>query len=101
MENNKILVEINAEELTEMIKNQPELFIGETLKEIIIKSISKEYEEKTGEKYSRESKYQRWSKNPGSISINNEKARIEVPRMRNKDTMKTEEPEIYREMKKE
>lgn len=101
MENNKILIEINAAELTEMIKNQPELFIGETLKEILIKSINKEYEEKTGEKYNRESKYQRWSKNPGSITINNEKAKIEVPRMRNKETLETEEPEIYRGMKKE
>ena len=101
MENNKILIEINAGELTEMIKNQPELFIGETLKEILIKSINKEYEEKTGEKYNRESKYQRWSKNPGSIRINNEKAKIEVPRMRNKESLVTEEPEIYREMKKE
>ena len=77
------------------------MFIGETLKEILIKSINKEYEEKTGEKYNRESKYQRWSKNPGSITINNEKAKIEVPRMRNKETLETEEPEIYRGMKKE
>ena len=46
MENKKTLAEINAEELTEMMKNQPELFIGETLKEILIKSINKEYEEK-------------------------------------------------------
>ena len=45
MENNKILVEINTEELTNMIKNQPELFIGETLKDIIKQSIKKEYEE--------------------------------------------------------
>jgi putative transposase len=100
MENSKILIEINAEELTNMIKNQPELFIGETLKDVIKQSIQKEYEEKTGEKYSRESEYQRWSSNPGSVNINNEKVKIEVPRMRNKQTLKTEEPEIYKEMNK-
>ncbi len=101
MQNNKIIVEIEAEKLTEMIKNQPELFIGETIKDIIVKSINREYEEKTGELYNRESKYQRWGKNPGSITINNEKVRIEVPRMRNKGTLKTEEPEIYKEINKE
>ena len=101
MENNKILIEINASELTNMIKNQPELFIGETIKDIIKQSIKKEYEEKTGEKYNRESEYQRWSSNPGSVNINNEKVKIEVPRMRNKRTLKTEEPEIYKEMNKQ
>lgn len=100
MENSKILIEINAEELTNLIKNQPELFIGETLKDVIKQSIQKEYEEKTGEKYNRESEYQRWSSNPGSVNINNEKVKIEVPRIRNKQTLKTEEPEIYKEMNK-
>lgn len=101
MENSKILIELDAQELTNLIKKEPELFIGETLKEILIRSINKEYEEKTGEKYNLNSTYQRWSKNPGSININNEKIKIDVPRMRNKQTLKTEEPEIYREMKKE
>jgi len=101
MKNSKIIVELDTEELINLIKNQPELFIGDTLKQIVIRSINKEYEEKTGEKYNRNSKYQRWSKNPGSININNEKIKIEVPRMRNKQTLKTEEPEIYREINKE
>jgi len=100
MQNNKILIEIDKEEIIRMIQNQPELFVGETMKDIIQKSIYKEAEEKAGERYNRDSQYQRWGKNPGSVSINNEKVRLEVPRIREKDSGKTEEPEIYRTMKK-
>ncbi len=101
MKNNKILIELDAEELTNLIKNEPELFVGETLKDIVIRCINKEYEQKTGEKYNRDSLYWRWGSNPGSININNEKVKIDVPRMRNKQTLKTEEPEIYKEINKE
>ena len=100
MQNNKILIEIDKEEITKLLQNQPELFVGETMKEIIQKAIRKEAEEKTGDRYSRDSQYQRWGKNPGSVSINNEKVRLEVPRLRLKESGKTEEPEIYRTMRK-
>ncbi|MEW6506517.1 MAG: transposase [Bacteroidota bacterium] len=100
MKDKKILIELDEEELTKLIQNQPELFVGETMKAVIQKAIRKESEEKTGGRYNRESKYQNWGKNPGSVSINNEKVRLEIPRLRQKESGKTEEPELYKSMRK-
>ncbi|GEM_PF-4897169 len=36
MKNSKTLIELDTQELTNLIKNQLELFIGETIKEIVI-----------------------------------------------------------------
>ena len=57
--------------------------------------IEEEMREKAGEKYSRESTHSRWSSNPGSIRIGSEKVKVDVPRLLNKATGKTETPEYY------
>ncbi len=61
---------MNANELIETLNNQPELFIGETLKDLLIRAINRELEVKTGERYNREAEYYRWGKNSGSLTIN-------------------------------
>ena len=68
------------------------LFVGELLEE--------EVEEKAGKRYSHdETRYSRWSKNPGSVRIGEEKVPITVPRMIDTETGETCSPERYHEMK--
>lgn len=53
---------------------------------------------KTGEKYERGKRYNRWGNNPGSIRIGAEKVPVEVPRFYDKDEDRTEEAEYYRQL---
>jgi hypothetical protein len=62
------------------------LFVGELLKE--------EVEEKAGKRYSR------WSKNPGSVRIGEEKVLITIPCMTDTETGETCSPERYHELEK-
>ena len=65
-----------------------------------VNSLIKEIEEKAGKKYQRDGEYQRWSENPGSLVINNEKIRFKVPRLKNKQTGKVESPQTYKKGKR-
>lgn len=60
--------------------------------------LEEELREKAGEKYSRSDNYSRWSSNPGSIRVGSEKVKVEVPRLFNKLTGKTETPEYYEKL---
>ena len=63
--------------------------------------LEEEVEEKAGERYSHdETRYSRWSKNPGSVRIGEEKVPITVPRMIDTETGETCSPERYHEMRK-
>ena len=69
------------------------IFVGELLEE--------EVEQKAGKRYSHdETRYSRWSKNPGSVRIGEEKVPITVPRMIDTETGETCSPERYHKMKK-
>ncbi len=57
-----------------------------------------EIRSKAGEKYSRSGEFSRWSSNPGSIRIGSEKVKVDVPRLFNKLTGKTETPEYYEKL---
>jgi len=68
------------------------IFVNELLEE--------EVEEKAGQRYSHdETRYSRWSKNPGSVRIGEEKVPITVPRMIDTETGETCSPERYQQMK--
>lgn len=59
-----------------------------------------EVREKAGVRYSREEKeYSRWGFNPGSIRIGEEKVKLEVPRLYNRTTGKTEGLKNYQKMR--
>lgn len=65
-----------------------------------------EVEEKAGEKYKRanteqENKYDRWGSNPGSIKVGEEKIRIRVPRLLNKEDNTKKEVDIYKKIKEQ
>jgi len=60
--------------------------------------LEEEMREKAGEKYSRSDQYSRWSSNPGSIRVGNEKVKVEVPRLFNKQTGKAETPDYYEKL---
>lgn len=54
---------------------------------------------KTGEKYERGKRYNRWGSNPGSIiRIGEEKVPVEAPRYYDKENERTEESEYYRQL---
>lgn len=62
-----------------------------------------EVKEKAGERYNREKpsegKYNRWGSNPGSIRIGEEKVRIKVPRIQDKQKLITQSPESYQKLR--
>ena len=62
-----------------------------------------EVKEKAGERYNREKpsegRYSRWGSNPGSIRIGEEKARIQVPRIYDKQESITQSPESYKKLR--
>lgn len=75
------------------------------LTQVVLESFSEllaeEVNQKAGGRYSHETaKYDRWGSNPGSIQIGEEKVRLNVPRLLNKEAGKTESPDIYKQMKK-
>ena len=60
--------------------------------------MEEESRQKSGEKYERDKRYNRWGSNPGSIRIGEEKIPVEVPRFYNKEEDRTEESEYYRQL---
>ena len=60
--------------------------------------IEEEQKEKTGEKYERGKRYNRWGSNPGSIRMGEEKIPVEALRFYDKETKRTEESEYYRRL---
>lgn len=60
--------------------------------------MKEEIKEKTGEKYERGRRYSRWGSNLGSIRIGEEKIRVEVPRVYDKEERRTEESSVMLQM---
>lgn len=62
-----------------------------------------EVKQKAGERYDREKpsegRYSRWGSNPGSIRIGEEKVKIKVPRIYDKQQLITESPESYKQLR--
>lgn len=102
MESNKIL-----EKLGESIKNRSEeiekALVESTVGFIKLMAellIENEVNEKVGKRYKRNKRYSRWGTNPGSIWVDEEKVRIEVPRIKDKENNKVENAEIYSRIRK-
>jgi transposase-like protein len=90
----------NIEEMLEKFyKNRDQLLL-EFMFFPFFEALKKEIEEKAGKKYKHDGQYYRWSSNPGSISVNGEKVRVKVPRIKDKQSGKVETPEIYNRVKK-
>lgn len=96
--------EIKKENL-EWLINQPAKIQYEMFKNFIEiaklhynQMVDQEVEKKAGEKYERGKSYSRWSSNPGSIRIGEEKVPVEVARLYNKRTGRTEEVESYKNL---
>jgi transposase-like protein len=60
--------------------------------------VTEELKAKAGEKYERGKRYSRWGSNPGSIRIGEEKVPVEVPRIYDKESQKTEAAEYYQRL---
>lgn len=77
----------------------------EMMKIIAGQLLEDEVKSKTGERYERdkpeEGRYSRWGSNPGSIRIGEEKVKIRVPRIYDKENRVTESPERYGKLKAE
>jgi putative transposase len=100
MKNSKICRE-NLEWLqSQPIEMQYELFQNfvEVAKIHYNQLMEEETKLKTGEKYERGKRYNRWGNNPGSIRIGEEKVPVEVPRFYDKDEDRTEEADYYRQL---
>jgi len=97
MESNKILEKLGerikdrSEEIEKALVESTVGFI-KLMAELIIEN---EVNEKVGKRYKRNKKYSRWGRNPGSIWIDEEKVRIDVPRIKDKNNNKVENAEIY------
>src|SRR5512146_2779354 len=77
----------------------------EMMKIIAGQLLEDEVRGKAGGRYEKEKpeegRYSRWGSNPGSIRIGEEKAKIRVPRIYDKENKTTESPERYRKLKAE
>ena len=77
----------------------------EMMKIIAGQLLEDEVKAKTGSRYEREKpeegRYSRWGSNPGSIRIGEEKVKIRVPRIYDKENKTTESPERYSKLKAE
>ncbi len=77
----------------------------EMMKIIAGQLLEDEVKTKTGGKYEREKpeegRYSRWGSNPGSIRIGEEKVKIRVPRIYDKENKTTESPERYSKLRAE
>jgi putative transposase len=60
--------------------------------------MEEEAELKSGGKYERGKRYNRWGSNPGSIRIGEEKVAVEVPRYYDKEELRTSESDYYRKL---
>jgi len=74
---------------------------SEMLKILANELMEEEIEEKCGDKYERNKSYSRWSSNPGSIKVGEEKIPIEVPRYYDKSENTKRNVEIYGELKEQ
>jgi len=87
------------------IEIQMELFshITEISKLIANQFFQDEVHQKAGSRYERvsreEQKYSRWGSNPGSIQIGDERVKMQIPRLYNTDTNKTEGLENYKKLR--
>ena len=72
---------------------------AEMLKILATQLMEEEIENKCGNKYSRNEEYLRWTSNPGSIKVGEEKIPIEVPRYYDKSENTKRNVDIYRELK--
>lgn len=79
----------------DMLKHQREI-----IKLVINQLLESEVHQKAGHKYEHGSKnYSRWGSNPGSIKIGEERIRMEIPRLYNKEEKRTEGLENYKRIK--
>ena len=87
------------------IEIQMELFshITEISKLIANQFFQDEVHQKAGSRYQRvsreEQKYSRWGSNPGSIKIGDERVKMQIPRLYNTETNKTEGLENYKKLR--
>jgi|GEM_PF-3767077 len=103
METKKILDKKTIlDKVVDRIKQSPEemekLLVESTVGFIKIMAellLENEVNKKVGKKYERNPHYSRWDTNPGSIWIDEEKVRIEVPWIKDKNNNKVENAEIY------
>ncbi|MCF6269187.1 MAG: transposase [Melioribacteraceae bacterium] len=82
----------------ETIEIQISLFNNqlELMKLIANQLFEDEVHQKAGEKYERESdQYSRWGSNPGSIKVGESRIKMQIPRLLNKETKKTESLSTY------
>ena len=84
---------------------QMELFshITEISKLIANQFFEDEVHQKAGNRYERvsreEQKYSRWGSNPGSIKIGDERIKMQIPRLYNTETHKTEGLDNYKKLR--
>lgn len=106
MDNTKISKETLEWYLNQAESRKYELLtkVTEINKLIINQLLNDEVEEKAGEKYSRErpndGRYSRWTSNPGSVKLGEEKLRIEVPRLLDKEDGKVISTAAYQKLKR-
>lgn len=87
------------------IEIQMELFshMTEISKLIANQFFQDEVHQKSGSRYERvsreEQKYSRWGSNPGSIKIGDERVKMQIPRLYNTETNKTEGLENYKKLR--
>ncbi|VAX27711.1 hypothetical protein MNBD_IGNAVI01-2700 [hydrothermal vent metagenome] len=87
------------------IEIQMELFshMTEISKLIANQFFEDEVHQKAGSRYERvsreEQKYSRWGSNPGSIKIGDERVKMQIPRLYNTETKKTEGLENYKKLR--
>lgn len=72
---------------------------AEMLKILANELMEEELESKCGKKYDRGQPYSRWSSNPGSIKLGEEKIPIEVPRYYDKENNTTQNVGTYKEIR--
>ncbi|MBU0558507.1 MAG: transposase [Bacteroidetes bacterium] len=91
--------------LEQPIETQIELFrhYSEIAKLIANQVFEDEVHQKAGERYQRdgseEQNYSRWGSNPGSIRIGDERIKMQMPRLYDKATGKTEGLENYKKLR--
>lgn len=92
----------------EWLLNQPKQYqislfgeYAEMMKILANQLMNEEIENKCGKRYDRSEQYSRWSSNPGSIKLGEEKILIKVPRYCDKQNDTKRNVEAYREIKEQ
>jgi len=101
MQNSKITKEKLERFLSQPIELQLELFKNyvEMVKLFANFLFEDEVDTKAGQRYARSSQYSRWGSNPGSIRIGEEKVRVNVPRIYDKDEQTAQNVDIYTKLR--